>query len=155
MSDDLNRRQFLTRAGAVLGTSGLALLSKPQIVAASDAEVTRFSRKAEDIPPDQHALMVSGRPAAVASVPFELLQSSIDFNGLTAAWAPGREYVDPDYGRTVAAMEGSDRVAEVVIHGAVPAGQIAQFLQAIEANKGSNGVPSRRTMVVLLKEWMA
>jgi hypothetical protein len=145
-----DRRGFLQTAGAAIAASGLVLLGKPQLVAASDDEVSRFAVKADDLQPDAEALMVRGQPAALAQVRAELLSSDINFNGVHTSWNNYGLKVDD---AMLGGMFESDYPVELQITGVVPAKDVAAFIAAIQRNKGTMEIPSKRTYMVLMKEW--
>lgn len=148
MSTD--RRNFLARAGAVLAGSGIAVLSQPKLVAASASEVSRYAVRAEDMPVDQQALLVSGRPAAVAAIGIEVQESSIDIE-IASPYRPDLridEEINTLYSR-------GDAYVTFRISGQAKSVELAGFLNGIQQNLEEKGRGSRTTRLLVLKDWPA
>lgn len=138
------------RMSSQIASSGLALLSSPKLVAVRPEDVDAYTVRAEDIPPDQHAVYVRGRPAATAFTSFEWLRSEIRFNNVSATL---ESIFDQNVDPIISRMAQSDGYCEMTMIGAAPAAQVAAFIGSIQTNKGPAEIPSKRAMCVLMKVW--
>lgn len=150
------------RVSSQIMANGLVLLDRPRVVAANEHEVTQFAVKAEDLPPDRHAILARGRPQAIALTRFELHDSDITFDHLFVKtdWFmkdtsdPTHSYAEQQAIEAVLNVSYSPTdTCAISIMGTAPSRDVVGFLRALQMNKGQQEVPSKRTLMVLMKEW--